>query len=112
MSKILVSVDDKLLARIDRAARAAGMSRSAYLAGLAARDLGADRGLDGLLFEVAEPGLQAVASWVARGLTAYDAVYVALAEERGEPLVTDDSSVLAIAGDVARPLMGGSGPNA
>ncbi|MFL5799111.1 MAG: ribbon-helix-helix protein, CopG family [Actinomycetota bacterium] len=44
MSKILVSVDDKLLARIDRAARAAGLSRSAYLAGLAARDLGTDRG--------------------------------------------------------------------
>ena len=44
MSKILVSVDDKLLARIDRAAKAAGLSRSAYLARLAARDLGADRG--------------------------------------------------------------------
>jgi metal-responsive CopG/Arc/MetJ family transcriptional regulator len=44
MSKILVSVDDKLLARIDRAARSAGMSRSAYLARLAARDLGEDRG--------------------------------------------------------------------
>lgn len=44
MSKILVSVDDKLLARIDRAARSAGLSRSAYLARLAARDLGTDRG--------------------------------------------------------------------
>jgi hypothetical protein len=44
VSKILVSVDDKLLARIDRAARAAGLSRSAYLARLAARDLGIDRG--------------------------------------------------------------------
>lgn len=44
MSKILVSVDDKLLARIDRAARAAGLSRSAYLARLAARDLGTARG--------------------------------------------------------------------
>jgi metal-responsive CopG/Arc/MetJ family transcriptional regulator len=44
MSKILVSIDDKLLARIDRAARAAGLSRSAYLARLAARDLGTDRG--------------------------------------------------------------------
>jgi len=44
MSKILVSVDDKLLAKIDRAARSAGLSRSAYLARLAARDLGADRG--------------------------------------------------------------------
>jgi len=44
MTKILVSVDDKLLARIDRAARSAGLSRSAYLARLAARDLGADLG--------------------------------------------------------------------
>ncbi|MHB1583003.1 MAG: ribbon-helix-helix protein, CopG family [Acidimicrobiales bacterium] len=44
MSKILVSVDDKLLARIDRAARAAGLSRSAYLARLAERDLGERRG--------------------------------------------------------------------
>jgi metal-responsive CopG/Arc/MetJ family transcriptional regulator len=44
VSKILVSVDDKLLAKIDRAARSAGLSRSAYLARLAARDLGADRG--------------------------------------------------------------------
>jgi len=44
MSKILVSVDDKLLARIDRAAKSAGLSRSAYLAGLAARDLGDERG--------------------------------------------------------------------
>ena len=44
MSKILVSVDDKLLARIDRAARSAGLSRSAYLAGLAARDLDDERG--------------------------------------------------------------------
>lgn len=44
MRKILVSIDDKLLARIDRAARAVGLTRSAYLARLAARDLGADRG--------------------------------------------------------------------
>lgn len=44
MSKILVSVDDKLLVRIDRAAKAAGLTRSAYLARLAARDLGVDRG--------------------------------------------------------------------
>lgn len=42
--KILVSLDDQLLARIDRAARSAGLTRSAYLARLAARDLGQDRG--------------------------------------------------------------------
>ena len=63
---------------------------------------------DDLLFEVAEPELQLVASWVARGLTACDAAYVALAEERGQPLVTDDRSILATAGELARPLMGGS----
>jgi metal-responsive CopG/Arc/MetJ family transcriptional regulator len=44
MSKILVSVDDKLLAKIDRAAKAAGLTRSAYFARLAARDLGTERG--------------------------------------------------------------------
>jgi hypothetical protein len=35
MAKVLVSIDDKLLKRIDRAANASGMTRSAYLAGLA-----------------------------------------------------------------------------
>ncbi|MGH7640199.1 MAG: hypothetical protein ACREOL_04705 [Candidatus Dormibacteria bacterium] len=44
MSKILVSVDDKLLARIDGAARSAGLTRSAYLARLAQRDLGESQG--------------------------------------------------------------------
>ena len=39
--KVLVSLDDRLLKRIDRAARSRGLSRSAYLADLAARDLGA-----------------------------------------------------------------------
>jgi hypothetical protein len=32
-------MDEKLLARVDRAARRLGMSRSAYLASLAAREL-------------------------------------------------------------------------
>jgi metal-responsive CopG/Arc/MetJ family transcriptional regulator len=35
MAKVLVSLDDMLLQRIDRAARASGLSRSAYLAELA-----------------------------------------------------------------------------
>ena len=35
MAKVLVSIDDRLLRRIDRAARASGKSRSAYLSGLA-----------------------------------------------------------------------------
>lgn len=37
-------MDEKLVARIDRAADKLGLSRSAYLARLAARDLGAEHG--------------------------------------------------------------------
>jgi len=44
LAKILVSIDDKLLARLDRATRRAGVTRSAYLARLVARDLGVERG--------------------------------------------------------------------
>ena len=44
MAKILVSIDDKLLRRIDRAARALGLTRSAYLSRIAARDVGDERG--------------------------------------------------------------------
>jgi len=44
MTKILVSMDDKLLGRVDRSARRLGLSRSAYLARLAERDLGAETG--------------------------------------------------------------------
>lgn len=55
-------------------------------------------------FEVAEPSLGAVAEWAARGLTAYDASYVALAEERAIPLLTTDDEILDIAGPVARAL--------
>jgi hypothetical protein len=39
MAKVLVSIDVALLERVDRAARARGLSRSAYLAQLAAKDL-------------------------------------------------------------------------
>jgi hypothetical protein len=38
MAKVLVSLDDGLLRRVDRIAKALGLSRSAYLAGLAERD--------------------------------------------------------------------------
>ena len=40
MAKVLLSIDDSLLDRIDRTARARGLSRSAYLSQLAAQDLG------------------------------------------------------------------------
>ena len=52
-------------------------------------------------FEVADPALASVAVWVARGLTAYDAAYVALAEARGVSLVTTDREILALARDIA-----------
>lgn len=39
MAKVLVSLDDALLRSVDRAARAKGVSRSAYLADLAQNDI-------------------------------------------------------------------------
>ena len=63
--------------------------------------------LGDLSFEVDEPELQLVASWVARGLTAYDAAYVALAEERDLALVTDDETTIELAPRISRPLVGG-----
>ena len=44
MVKILVSLDDKLLAQIGRAARRSGLPRSAYLARLASHELKGERG--------------------------------------------------------------------
>lgn len=44
MAKVLVTLDDRLLARIDREARSRGLTRSAYLALLAAREVGARQG--------------------------------------------------------------------
>jgi len=52
MAKVLVSFDDALLRRIDRAAKARGISRSAYLEEVARRDL--DRAIG--------PGKSSVAS--------------------------------------------------
>lgn len=44
--------------------------------------------------------------WTARGLTAYDAAYVALAEAEAVRLVTDDDRILAVAPAVAMSLSG------
>ena len=55
-------------------------------------------------FEHRQPDLESVARWTARGLTAYDAVYVALAEAEAIELVTDDKLLLDVAAAVAIPL--------
>jgi predicted nucleic acid-binding protein len=60
-------------------------------------------GLDEIGFDWVEPELERVAHWTARGLTAYDAAYVAVAETSGAPLVTDDELIASVA-DVATAL--------
>jgi predicted nucleic acid-binding protein len=54
-------------------------------------------------FDVLEPDLARVATWVARGLTAYDASYVALAEQLDVPLTTGDRLILELAPRLAVP---------
>ena len=54
-------------------------------------------------FDVLEPDLARVAIWVARGLTAYDASYVALAEQMDVPLATGDRLILELAPRLAVP---------
>lgn len=56
-------------------------------------------------FDVAEPELRSVAAWTARGLTAYDSTYVALAEDQGVQLLTDDRQILDVAPNVANPFI-------
>ena len=65
--------------------------------------------LNDLSYEVGDPELQSVATWVSRGLTAYDAAYVALAEERELVVLTDDDAIIKIAPGISRPLVEGSG---
>jgi predicted nucleic acid-binding protein len=60
--------------------------------------------LDELGFEQTEPDLVRVARWTARGLTAYDGTYVAVAEAVGTPLITDDDLIVEIATEIAQPL--------
>jgi len=60
--------------------------------------------LERFSFEIVEPPLEHVARWIARGLTAYDAAYVAVAETTGVKLVSDDRVILELAPEVAEPL--------
>lgn len=62
------------------------------------------RALDRLPFSMQDPPLASVAEWTARGLTAYDSAYVALAEQHEVPLITEDALILSIAPAIARPL--------
>lgn len=59
------------------------------------------RDLRDLAFTIQQPDLERVAHWAGRGLTAYDACYVALAEERTVQVVTEDRAILAVAGALA-----------
>lgn len=60
--------------------------------------------LELLGLDVRQSPLARIAHWCGRGLTAYDACYVALAETRRTVVVTDDERILAVAGGLARPL--------
>ncbi|MHB8631987.1 MAG: type II toxin-antitoxin system VapC family toxin [Candidatus Limnocylindria bacterium] len=62
------------------------------------------RQLETSRFDIVDPHLDRVASWAARGLTAYDATYVALAEERGTWLITHDREILRVAKGIAQPV--------
>lgn len=55
-------------------------------------------------FEVVEPAIADVARWAGRGLTAYDAAYVALAESSGTRLITNDEEILCVAPTLATAL--------
>lgn len=61
-------------------------------------------GIHALGFETRDPDLESVARWVARGLTAYDAAYVAVAETENLTLVTDDPLILEKAASHATAL--------
>lgn len=59
-------------------------------------------------FELIEPDLAGVARWAADGLTAYDAAYLAVAEQAGVQLITDDEQIVDMASDLAMALNGTS----
>lgn len=53
--------------------------------------------LETMPVRVEDPAPSRIARWVATGLTAYDATYVALAEATGCRVVTTDAQMLAAA---------------
>jgi predicted nucleic acid-binding protein len=63
--------------------------------------------LPALGFELLEPDLAGVARWAGAGLTAHDAAYVAVAEEAGVQLITDDAGIVEAAPDLTTALVGG-----
>jgi predicted nucleic acid-binding protein len=50
---------------------------------------------------IVDPELSAIARWAGRGLTAYDAAYVALAEQTSTQLITDDARLVSQAPGLA-----------
>lgn len=60
--------------------------------------------LQGFGFTVIEPDLGRVARWAAVGMTAYDAAYVAVAEQSGAQLITADAELVRLAPGVATAL--------
>jgi predicted nucleic acid-binding protein len=64
--------------------------------------------LPALGFVMLEPALAGVSRWAAVGLSAYDATYVAVAQEAGVSLVTDDAGILRVAADLTMPLASGA----
>ena len=63
--------------------------------------------LPNLGLQIVEPELAVLANRVANGLTAYDAAYVAVAEQTGALLITDDRGILSVAADLTAPLADG-----
>ena len=57
--------------------------------------------IEELGFEFVEPDLRSVARLTAAGLTAYDAAYVAIAEDHELQFVTDDEQLAAVVPHVA-----------
>ena len=60
--------------------------------------------LDAMPWQVVDPATPRVARWVAAGLSAYDATYVALAEQTGRRVVTTDAQMLGVAPARTAPL--------